>query len=788
MKQYWTPDLLLNCISKWEKEEINLLSVEMKKNHFIYNLTFISFDFQLSSAFLIHFLKYASNLESLQLWSHNIQYASHRLVTGTILNAVINDLDNANIKLELETLDIHGIDLNDIDGTLLGKLFKIAPKLKCLYVSECRLSGCTLGAMITECQNSEDTVCNSHKLVTGAIHNAVINDLDNANIKLGLETLYISGNDLNDIDGTLLGKLFKIAPKLKCLAVWECRLSGGTLGAMITECQNSEDTVCNSHKLVTGAIHNAVINDLDNANIKLELEKLDISGNDLNDIDGTLLGKLFKLAPKLKCLDVSKCKLSGGTLSAMITECQNSEDTVDHVLKRYRLVLKGNGLSDIDGTSVADLVRVHCHYKFGDDDYDDTIFILCDYSLTFDNIEKLVESVGENITLDWESIDLSRINLSSISGITLARLFKICPVLDHIDMSYCSLSLSIVNEMVEECCRMNANIKLKLQRLDICGNDLNDIDGTLLEKLFKIAPELEYLDVSECRLSSGILRAMITECQNSEDTVCNSHTLVTGAIHTAVINDLDNVNIKLELKKLDISGNDLNDIDGTLLGKLFKIAPKLKYLNLRKCRLSGGTLRAMIRECQNSEDTVDHVLKHYRFVLEDKDLSDSDDTSVADLVRVDCHYEFGDYYDDYDGYDDDTIFILSDYSLTFDNIEKLVESVGENITLHWYRINLNRINLSSISGITLARLFKICPDLKHIDMSYCSLSGRIVNEMIEECCRMNVVFNDNMLSLKGNDLSDIDGKSLAELVRVVGKFYYEDGIFIGVIILLQLVT
>ncbi|XP_033122225.1 uncharacterized protein LOC117121210 isoform X1 [Anneissia japonica] len=692
MKQYWTPDLLLNCISKWEKEEINLLSVEMKKNHFIYNLTFISFDFQLSSAFLIHFLKYASNLESLQLWSHNIQYASHRLVTGTILNAVINDLDNANIKLELETLDIHGIDLNDIDGTLLGKLFKIAPKLKCLYVSECRLSGCTLGAMITECQNSEDTVCNSHKLVTGAIHNAVINDLDNANIKLGLETLYISGNDLNDIDGTLLGKLFKIAPKLKCLAVWECRLSGGTLGAMITECQNSEDTVCNSHKLVTGAIHNAVINDLDNANIKLELEKLDISGNDLNDIDGTLLGKLFKLAPKLKCLDVSKCKLSGGTLSAMITECQNSEDTVDHVLKRYRLVLKGNGLSDIDGTSVADLVRVHCHYKFGDDDYDDTIFILCDYSLTFDNIEKLVESVGENITLDWESIDLSRINLSSISGITLARLFKICPVLDHIDMSYCSLSLSIVNEMVEECCRMNANIKL-------------------------------------------------------------------------------------ELKKLDISGNDLNDIDGTLLGKLFKIAPKLKYLNLRKCRLSGGTLRAMIRECQNSEDTVDHVLKHYRFVLEDKDLSDSDDTSVADLVRVDCHYEFGDYYDDYDGYDDDTIFILSDYSLTFDNIEKLVESVGENITLHWYRINLNRINLSSISGITLARLFKICPDLKHIDMSYCSLSGRIVNEMIEECCRMNVVFNDNMLSLKGNDLSDIDGKSLAELVRVVGKFYYEDGIF-----------
>ncbi|XP_033100638.1 uncharacterized protein LOC117104090 [Anneissia japonica] len=381
MNQRRTPDLLLNCISKWENEEINLLSAEMKKNHFIYTLTSIRFDFQLSSAFLIHFLKYASNLDSLHLWSNTL----------------------------------------------------------------------------------------------------------------------------------------------------------------VTECQNSEDTVCNSHKLVTGAIHNAVINDLDNANIKLELETLDISGNDLNDIDGTLLGKLFKIAPKLKYLNVRKCRLSGGTLRSMITECLNSEDTVDHVLKHYRLVLEGNDLSDIDDTSVADLVSVDCHYEFG-----------------ADNLEKLVESVAEeNIILNWQVIDLSNINLSSISGRTLACLVKISPDLVHIDMSYCNLSGRIVNEMIEECCGMNVVLKNKM-----------------------------------INLGAG-------------------------------------------------------------------------------------------------------------------------------------------------------------------NLEMLVESVGENITLNWQFIDLSNINLSSISGKTLACLVKISPDMIHIDMSYCSLSDRIVYEMIEECCGMNVVLKNKMINLGGNDISDI---------------------------------
>ncbi|XP_033098912.1 uncharacterized protein LOC117102655 [Anneissia japonica] len=730
----------------------------MKKNHFIYNLTYICFDFQLSLAFLIHFLKYASNLDSLELWSHNIQYASRTLVTGTILNAVINDLDNANIKLELEILYISGNDLNDIDGTLLGKLFKIAPKLKCLEVRNCRLSGGTLRAMITECQNSEDTVCNSHKLVTGAIHNAVINNLDNANIKLELEKLDISGNDLNDIDGTLLGKLFKIAPKLKYLYVRKCRLSGGTLRAMITECQNSEDTVCNSHKLVTGAILNAVINDLDNANIKLELEKLDISGNDLNDIDGTLLGKLFKIAPKLKCLDVSKCRLSVGTLSAMITECQNSEDTVDldyndkmknlntfpklsysdinncrmtqecgwmnTVLKRYRLILKDNNLSDIDGTSLADLFRVHCQHNDYEDYfeyyYKDTIFILSDYSLTFDNIEKLVESVSENITLDWESIDLSRINLSSISGITLARLFNICPDLKHIDMSYCSLSGRIVNKMIEECCRMN--VVLNDIMLSLKGNDLSDIDGKSLAELVRVI----------CQFDS--------DYYGYEDAIFSwsDYSLTAGNLEMLVESVGENITLNWEV--INLSRINLSSISGKTLARLFKISPDLGNIDMSYCSLSGRIVNEMFVECS----VMNAVLDVNMLNLQGNNLSDIDGKLLAEIIIV-LHKPI-------------IPFIWSGYFLTADNLEKLVESVAEeNITLNLQVIDLSNINLSSISGRTLACLVKISPDLIHIDMSYCSLSGRIVYEMIEECCKMNVLLKKNMLNLWGNDISDISG-------------------------------
>ncbi|XP_033122223.1 uncharacterized protein LOC117121208, partial [Anneissia japonica] len=41
-------------------------------------------------------------------------------------------------------------------------------------------------------------------------------------------------------------------------------------------------------------------------------------------------------------------------------------------------------------------------------------------------------------------------------------------------------------------------------------------------------------------------------------------------------------------------------------------------------------------------------------------------------------------------------------------------------------------------------------------MSYCSLSGRIVNEMFVECSVMNAVLDVNMLNLQGNNLSDVD--------------------------------
>ncbi|XP_033122721.1 protein NLRC5-like, partial [Anneissia japonica] len=683
--QQHKPDYLLKYILKWENEECNLLSAEMKKNHFKYNLTSIGFHFPLSSAFLIHFLKYASNLDSLELSSYNIQYASHTLVTGTILNAVINDLDNANIKLELETLDISGNDLNDIDGTLLGKLFKIAPKLKLLNVTECRLSGGTLRSMITECQNSEDT-------------------LDHV---LKHYRLVLKGNNLSDIDGTSVADLVRVNCLYRCYNYYDGGGDDDDGKATIFILSDYSLTFDNIEKLVESV----------GENITIDWYTINMSRINLSSVSGITLARLFKICPELNDIDMSNCSLSCRIVNEMMEECCR----MNVVLKDKMLILTGNDFSDIDGKSLAELVRVvTCKVvrlsRF--DHRSKIVFKWSDYSLTADNLEKLVESVGENITLNWQVTKLSTVNLSSISGKTLACLIKISPNLIHIDMSFCSLSSRIVNEMMEECCRMN--VVLKDNMLSLKGNDLSDIDGTLLAELVRVV-----------RKSCEVLKLSRFHHINMNVFEWRDYSLTADNLEKLVESVGENITLNWQVIKL--SKINLSSISGKTLACLVKISPNLIRIDMSNCSLSGRIVNEMMEECCR----MNVVLKDYMLSLKGNDLSDIDGTSLAELVRVICQFDLDYYYDYKSG-----IFSWSDYFLTAGNLEMLVESVGENITLNWEVINLSRINLSSISGKTLARLFKISPDLDNIDMSYCSLSGRIVNEMMEECCRMNVVLKD----------------------------------------------
>ncbi|XP_033115542.1 uncharacterized protein LOC117115728 isoform X3 [Anneissia japonica] len=432
---------------------------------------------------------------------------------------------------------------------------------------------------------------------------------------------------------------------------------------------------------------------------------------------------------------MSYCSLSGIIVNEMMEEC----DRMNIVLEDNMLRLKGNDLSNIDGKTLAELIRVIIQpYDYDDDDYDDDNYYLfrwSDYSLSADNLQRLVESgVNMRPRLNWKSIDLSTINLSSVSGRTLACLFKISPDLSHIDMSYCSLSGIIVNEMMKECGRMN--IVLKDNMLGLKGNDLSDIDGKSLVELVRVI-HLPY----------------DKHCGAIEPFRWRDYSLSADNLQRLVESG---VNMRLNRKWIDLSKINLSSVSGRTLACLIKISPDTSHIDMSYCSLSGIIVNEMMEECGR----MNIVLEDNMLRLKGNDLSDIDGKSLVELVRVNHppYKHFGAF----------NPFRWSDYSLSADNLQRLVESgVNMRLRLNWKRIDLSKINLSSVSGRTLACLIKISPDTSHIDMSYCSLSGIIVNEMMEECDRMNIVLEDNMLVLKGNDLSDIDGKSLVELVRVI---------------------
>ncbi|XP_033103349.1 uncharacterized protein LOC117106113 isoform X2 [Anneissia japonica] len=588
--------------------------------------------------------------------------------------------------------------------------------------------------LLTHSNNLSKLRITSGKLAESVL-SVVIIELHKTNVKLKLTELDIMGNDLHNIDGTLLGKLFEIAPEINVLNISGCSLSGDIVKAMITECQNSGislggcNLIINNNNIDNALLGNllkgypnisglsiascglskASFNKMINGFHEIELRKLDFSRNYLGNLDGKTFGTLLKMLPKLCYFNMSHCSLSGSIVNEMMEECGR----MNVVLKDNLLQLKGNDLSDIDGKSLAEINKA--------------FFKWSDYSLTADNLQNLIESVSVvNKTLNWHSIVLCHINLSSISGKTLACLINISPDLIHIDMRHCSLSGSIVNEMMEECDRMNVVLKDNLLQLE--GNDLSDIDGKSLAELIRAYVEDSVFDFK----GAFIWRNYSLTADNLQN----------------LIESVSVVNKTLTWHSIVLCHINLSSISGKTLACLIKISPDLIHINMRLCSLSGSIVNEMMEECGR----MNVVLKDNSLQLEYNDLSDIDVKSLAELIRA---------------YVEDSVFDFKGafnwriHSLTADNLQNLIESVSVvNKTLTWHSIVLSNINLSSISGKTLACLIKISPDLIRIDMRHCSLSGSIITEMIEECGRMNVVLKDGLLKLEGNDLSDIDGKSL----------------------------
>ncbi|XP_033107147.1 uncharacterized protein LOC117109028 [Anneissia japonica] len=623
-------------------------------------------------------------------------------LSGVIVNDMMRERCIAGVKLELMELDISGNNLSNIDGSLLASLLAIAPTLSTLNMSGCSLSGVIVNDMMREC-------CR-------------------AGVKFELMELYISDNNLCNIDGSLLASLLAIASTLSTLKMSGCSLSGVIVNDMMRECCSAgvklelSELIISVSLLITielneltlrncslsGAVVNDMIRECCSKGVKTEIKVLDISDNNFSDIDCSLLASLLAIASQLRTLNMSGCSLSGVIVNDMMRECCSAGVKLELI----ELNIHDNNLSNIDGSLLASLLVIAPILR---------ILKMSGCSLSGVIVNDMMrECCSAEVKLNLMKLNISDNNLSNIDGSLLASLLAIASTLSTLNMSDCSLSGVIVNDMMRECC--SKGVKTELNVLDISDNNLSNIDGSLLASLLVIAPILRILNMSGCSLSDVIVNDMMREC-------CSA-------------------GVKLELMELNISDNNLSNIDGSLLASLLVIAPKLSTLNMSGCSLSGVIVNDMMRECCSAGVK----LKLLKLNIGGNNLSNIDNSLLASLLVI-APKLIGLY--------------MSGCSLSGVIVNDMMrECCSAGVKLELIELNISGNNLSNIDGSLLASLLVIAPMLRILNMSGCSLSGVIVNDMMRECCSAGVTLYLMELNISNNNLSNIDGSLLASLLVI----------------------
>ncbi|XP_033116096.1 uncharacterized protein LOC117116218, partial [Anneissia japonica] len=580
------------------------------------------------------------------------QLTDLNLDASCAMNDLIREFSSRGVKLELENLSICDGNLSNTDGSSFASLF-ITPKLNRLNLSNCTLSGDIINDMIRECSSR--------------------------GVKLKLKTLLISANNLGNIDGSLFASLF-ITPEQEILDLRDCTLSGAIINDMIRECSSR--------------------------GVKLKLRTLDISSNNLSNIDGSSFSSLFIITPQLNTLNLSNCTLSGDIINDMIREC--SSRGVKLELWKLDISNNNNNLSNIDGSLFSSLFIAPTL----------NILNLSNCTLSGDIINDMIrECSSRGVKFELGTLDISNNNLSNIDGSSFASLFIITPKLYILNLSNCTLSGDIINDMIRECSSRGVRLEIWLS-IDISGNNLSNIDGSSFASLF-ITPKLNVLNLSNCTLSGDIINDVIRECLSR--------------------------GVKLELGSLDISNNNLSNIDGSSFASLFIITPILNRLFLCNCTLSGDIINDMIREC--SSRGVKLVLKYLD--ISSNNLSNFDGSSFASLFIITPILNR---------------LFLCNCTLSGDIINDMIrECSSRGVKLDLSTLDISSNNLSNIDGSSFSSLFIITPNLIELNLSNCTLSGDIINDMIRECSMRGVKLKLGSLDISSNNLSNFDGSSFASL-------------------------
>ncbi|XP_071948965.1 uncharacterized protein [Antedon mediterranea] len=442
----------------------------------------------------------------------------------------------------------------------------------------------------------------------------------------------------------------------------------------------------------------------------------------LSSLEVSKLACLLKFSPQLQHLHMSNCHLSGSIIKDLLNEC----DKNNVVLKPGMLGLKENNLSDIDGVTLFKLVNLASNDK--------AYFTLTDYNLSVDHLRGLIDiCCAHDRILTWKWLYLSGINLSSIEGSKLACLLKFSPQLNRLDMSNCHLSGSIIKDLFNECDKNN--VVLKSNMLVLKGNNLSDIDGVTLSKLLNLLKHYDRYYQKEHTFKPADYSLSVDNIRSLADAFYEH-----GRI--------------LIWTKLILSGVNLSSIEGSKLACLLKFSPQLQLLDMRNCHLSGS----MIIELLDVFDQNNVVLKPGMLNLKGNNLSDIDGVSLLWFLV----------HRDYDTFD------WCDYSLSVVNLNDLIDACFDHDRIFtWKKLDLSRLDISSI-GRKLALLLKLSPNLEHVNLADCNLSGGIILYLLNECERNGIVLKKGMLNLRGNDLSDItDETSVARLEWISGCHWFD---------------
>ncbi|XP_033115952.1 NLR family CARD domain-containing protein 4-like [Anneissia japonica] len=682
---------------------VNFLLNEFQKLRFQYDISDL-INNSLHPSLLTHILFQAPNISFLNLNKCH--------VTGDKINEYFMQCPKSGM-LKLKCLDISNNNLSAVKGASLAGLLTMSPNLNGLNMTKCMLSGVVVNDMVR--------ICSSRVVV------------------LNLEEIYISNNDMSSVKGSSLSGLFVLAPNLNYIDMQSCSLSGVAVNDMVRHLSN------NRVKMIL-------------------LEKLKICGNNLNEIEGASLAGLLVICPVLSELQLNNCSLSGSVFNDMIKMCISKKV----MLELTHLDASNNDLSAIEGALLAELLAMAPNVYMID---------INSSSVSGTVVNNMVEICSKKkVVLKLQHLNISYNNLSAIGGASLARLLVLAPNLNYFDVQNCGIEGVVVNDLVENCSR---EVVLKLEYLNLSDNNLSAIKGNLLGDLLVMAPnlctigiknsslsgavvndmvrirfkkdgllKLEELDISDNNLGAiegASLARLLFMAPNLRDIYINSCSL-SGAVVNHMIKILPSMRVVLDLILLDISNNDLSAIKGDLLADLLAMVPNLRTININNSNLSGAVVNYMVEICSKKEVVL---LKLENLNISYNTLSAIKGASLAGLLVLAPNLNYFD------------VHRCTLKSVAVNDMVGVCS--GKRVQFKLEYLNISNNNLCAIEGAVLADLVMMCPKLSKLEMSKCSLTGGVMNDMVSVCVSKGVMLGLIYLDISNNDLSSIESATLSGL-------------------------